>query len=139
VNAENRQVLGPPPQVRLAGLLVAVQGLVGVGTAISFVAIAGSQGPVGGSVLAGAGYFLVMGAALLAVGIGLLRGGRWARTPAIVAQLLLLPVVYSLLGGSQQLVLGILAGAFVLTTFLLLISERSGRWWRDADEPDRTA
>jgi hypothetical protein len=139
VNTENRQVVGPPPQVRVAGALVAVQGLIGVGTAISFVVLAMSAGPVGGAVLGGAGYFLVMGAALLAVGIGLLTGRRWARTPAIVAQLLLLPVVYSLLGGSHQLVLGILAGAFVLTTFLLLISERSGRWWRGVDEPDATA
>ncbi len=138
MNAEKRQVLGPPPQVRVAGALVAVQGLVGVGTAISFVTAAMSDGRVGGGVLGGAGYFLLMGAALLAVGIGLLTGRRWARTPAIVAQLLLLPVVYSLLGGSQQLVLGILAGAFVLTTFLLLISEPSGRWWRGIDEPDAT-
>jgi hypothetical protein len=68
---------------------------------------------------------------VLFAGTGLLRGKRWARTPAIVAQLLLLPVVYSLIGPSQQLVLGILAGLVVIGTFLLLISEPSRTWSMD--------
>jgi hypothetical protein len=63
-------------------------------------------------------------------------GRRWARTPAIVTQLLLLPVVYSLIGPSRQLVLGIVAGAFVVTTFMLLISERSREWSMGLDLPD---
>ena len=55
-------------------------------------------------------------------------GGGGARTPAIVTQLLLLPVVYSLIGPSQELVLGIVSGVYVVGTFLLLISEPSRRW-----------
>ena len=58
----------------------------------------------------------------------LATGRRGARTPAIVTQLLLLPVVYSLIGPSQQLLLGIAAGIDVVATFLLLISERSREW-----------
>jgi hypothetical protein len=58
----------------------------------------------------------------------LVAGRRWARTPAIVTQLLLLPVVYTLIGPSQQLLLGIVAGVYVVATFLLLISEASRNW-----------
>jgi hypothetical protein len=139
VSTENQQVAGPPLPIRLAGALVGVQGLVGIGVAVVLGVRALSAGSVNGNVLGEAGYFLLMGAALLAVGIGLYVGGRWARTPAIVTQLLLLPVVYSLLGGSQQLLLGIVAGAFVLTTFLLLISERSRVWWMGLDDPETPA
>ncbi len=69
----------------------------------------------------------------VAVGAGLLRGRRWARSPAIVTQLLLLPIVYSLLGPSRQVLLGVLTGVWVLSTFLLLISERSRIWSMDLD------
>ena len=87
-------------------------------------------------VLGEAGYVAVVGAALVAVGVGLVTGRRWARTPAIVTQLLLLPVVYSLIGESRQLLLGIVAGVFVVATFLLLISERSRIWSMGLDLPD---
>ena len=62
------------------------------------------------------------------IGAALATGRRGARTPAIVIQLLLLPVVYSLIGPSRQLLLGIAAGIYVVLTFLLLISERSREW-----------
>ena len=125
-----------PWQVGVAGALVGVQGLLGVAVAVWFAVLALADGPVDGAVLGEAGYFLVMGAGLLAVGSGLIMGRRWARTPAIVTQLLLLPFVYSLLGGSRQLALGLLAGAVVLSAFLLLISERSREWAMDRGEPD---
>jgi hypothetical protein len=119
----------PPRQVRLAGVLVGVEGLLSLGFAAALVARAFSPDAAAGAVLGEAAYFVVVGAALAAVGIGLVIGKRWARTPAIVTQLLLLPVVYSLLGPSRQLLLGVVAGAFVITTFLLLISEASRAWW----------
>ena len=50
-----------------------------------------------------------------------------------MTELLLLPVVYSLLGPSRQLLLGVLAGLCVLGAFLLLISERSRIWSMDLD------
>ena len=120
----------PPRQVLLAGGIVGAQGLVGVAVALVFLVRAiGSGAP--GAGIAEAVYFLLVGGAVLFAGTGLLRGKRWARTPAIVAQLLLLPVVYSLIGPSQQLLLGILAGIVVIGTFLLLISEPSRRWSMD--------
>jgi hypothetical protein len=127
---------GPPPQVRLAGALVAVQALLALGFAGVLVVRASSAELPVSFVLGEAGYFAVIGAALLAVGIGLVGGRRWARSPAIVTQLLLLPVVYSLIGPSRQLLLGVVAGAFVVTTFMLLISERSRMWSMGLDLPD---
>jgi hypothetical protein len=127
---------GPPPQVRLAGVLVAVQALLALGFAgVLVLRTSEAELPVS-FVLGEAGYFAVIGAALLAVGIGLVGGRRWARSPAIVTQLLLLPVVYSLIGPSRQLLLGVVAGAFVVTTFMLLISERSRMWSMGLDLPD---
>ena len=44
------------------------------------------------------------------------------------AKTLVASVVYSLIGPSRQLVLGVAAGIYVVATFLLLISERSRAW-----------
>lgn len=136
MSSELRGPAGPPPQVRLAGLCVGVEGLLGVGFAVALgIRSASSTAPVG-AVLGEAAYFALIGAALLAVAYGLTSGRRWGRTPAIVTQLLLLPVVYSLIGPSRQLLLGIAAGIFVGATFLLLISERSREWSMGLDLPD---
>ena len=116
----------PPPQIRVAGVLVGLQGV----AALVFAVLVGVQaaGQSFGSVLGEVGYFVVTGLALVFVGAALSTGRRGARTPAIVTQLLLLPVVYSLIGPSRQLALGIAAGIYVVVTFLLLISERSRVW-----------
>ena len=116
----------PPPQIRVAGVLVGLQGLGALVFAI-LVGIQESMLPLG-SVLGEVGYFVVIGIALAFIGAALATGRRGARTPAIVIQLLLLPVVYSLIGPSRQLVLGVAAGIYVVATFLLLISERSRVW-----------
>ena len=126
----------PAAQVRASGAVVALQGLLALGFTVLLVVRASSASLPVSFVLGEAGYFLVVGLALLAVGVGLVTGRRWARTPAIVTQLLLLPVVYSLIGPSRQLVLGIVAGVVVAGTFLLLISERSREWSMGLDLPD---
>jgi hypothetical protein len=131
----SRQQPPPPWQVRVAGVAVGAQGLLGIGFAVALALRAGSSTAGVGAVLGEAGYFALIGAALLFVGFGLVTGRRWARTPAIVTQLLLLPVVYSLLGPSRQLVLGIASGVVVVATFLLLISERSREWSMGLDVP----
>jgi len=116
----------PPPQVRCAGVLVGLQGV----AALVFAVLVGIQaaGRSFGSALGEVGLFFVIGVALVFIGAALSTGRRGARTPAIVTQLLLLPVVYSLIGPSRQVVLGVLAGIYVVATFLLLISERSRVW-----------
>jgi hypothetical protein len=81
-----------------------------------------------GLVLGQAAFFLLIGATLLAVARALVVGGHWARTPAIVTQLLLLPVVYSLIGPSREPLIGVVAGLLVASCFLLLIGEAARRW-----------
>lgn len=115
---------------------VALQGLAAVVFAVLLAFRAGSADLPVDFVLGESAYFAVIGLALVTVGVGLVTGRRWARTPAIVTQLLLLPVVYSLIGPSRQLVLGIVTGVLVVATFLLLISERSRGWSMGLDLPD---
>jgi hypothetical protein len=129
-----------PRQIRLAGVLVGIQGLLGLGFAVALVVRAltvEGTGLLVRNIVGEAGYFGLIGAALVAVGLGLLAGRRWARTPAIVTQLLLLPVVYTLIGPSRQLLLGSVAGVFVVATFLLLISEASRSWSMGLDDAPR--
>ena len=139
MSSEKRPSAGAPPQVRLAGVLVGVQGLLGLGFAVALVVRAltvDAPGVLVRDIVGQAAYFVVIGGAVVAVGVGLLTGRRWARTPAIVTQLLLLGVVYTLLGPSRQLLLGIGAGVFVVGTFMLLISEASRTWSMGLDLPD---
>jgi len=124
----------PPAPVRLAGVLVGLQAL-GAAAFTVVVALRAGEADLGTPAALGeAGFFLLVAGALGAVAWGLVTGRRWARTPAIVTQLLLLPVVYSLLGPSHQLLIGLVAGAVVVAAFLLLISERSRAWSMGAED-----
>ncbi|TCK20592.1 hypothetical protein [Pseudonocardia endophytica] len=138
MDSDRRPVRQAAPQnVRVAGALVALQGAVGAAFGAVFGARAlAASGPAVGYGLAEAAFFLLIGAAVAAVGAALVRGHRGVRTPAIVVQLLLLPVVYSLIGPSRQLVWGIVTGLVVILTFLLLISDQSRRWSMGDDYPD---
>jgi len=128
---------GPPAPVRLAGVLVGLQAL-GAAAFTVVVALRAGEADLGTTAALGeAGFFLIVAVAVGAVAWGLLTGRRWARTPAIVTQLLLLPVVYSLIGPSRQLLLGLLVGAVVFAAFMLLISERSRAWSMDEPVDDR--
>ena len=130
-------VPGPPRQVQVAGALVAAQALLAIGFAVVIGVQAAELALPFSAVLGETAYFVVIGITLLGVGIGLSLGRRGARTPAIVTQLLLLPVVYSLIGPSQQLLLGIAAGIYVVATFLLLISEPSRVWSMGLEDQPR--
>lgn len=74
--------------------------------------------------------------AVLAAGIALLRGKRWGRAVAIVAQLLLLPVVWSLLTDSHQVLLGILLALIVVPALVLLFAPPTTRWLAQDYAPD---
>lgn len=75
-----------------------------------------------------AAWFAILGGAVLAAGIALLLGKRWGRAIAIVAQLLLLPVAWSLLTDSHQLFFGILLGVVVVAALGCLFSGPTSRW-----------
>ena len=125
--------------MRAAGALVGLQALAAAAFTVALVLRVGAT-PVGaGPVLGEAGFFLLVTAAIGAVAVGLLIGRYWARTPALVIQLLLLPVVYSLVGPSRQAVLGLTAGVLVFATFMLLLNERSRLWSMGVDPDDPEA
>ncbi|MGE5763142.1 MAG: hypothetical protein ACM3ZF_04430 [Mycobacterium leprae] len=87
-------MLVPAPR-RVAALLIGLEGavLVGAGVADALSALRGArvEYAVPGAVL-----FVAFGLGLVAAAGGLLRRRRWARAPAVVAQLLALPVGFSL-------------------------------------------
>ncbi|MBV9162148.1 MAG: hypothetical protein JO281_11480 [Pseudonocardiales bacterium] len=117
-----------PRPVRAAGVLVGLQGLAGVTIAAGLlvVAVRGSAGPV--PVGATAACLAGFGCILLVVGANLVRGRRGARTPAIVAQLLLLGVCWDAAGPSSQLAYGVPAAVFCLAVLVLLFVPPALRW-----------
>jgi hypothetical protein len=117
-----------PRSVRAAGVMVLLEGLVGlvVGGALFVAAAHGSTSPV--PVWATAAWLAGFGAILLAVGVSLARGRHGARTTAIVAQLLLLGACWYAAGPSAQPVYGIAAAAFCVTVLVLLFCPPALRW-----------
>ncbi|MFQ6391854.1 hypothetical protein ACLMAJ_00225 [Nocardia sp. KC 131] len=132
---------GVPTTVRGAGGLVTLEGAVAVIAAIVLVV----RGLLGHDQTAASGYgtaawFGILGGSVLAAGIGLLLGRRWGRAIAVIAQLLLLPVSWSLLTDSHQPLYGVLLGVVVIATLVLLFAPASSRWMAeeygmDIDEP----
>ncbi|MCP2296482.1 hypothetical protein SAMN04244553_2123 [Nocardia amikacinitolerans] len=118
-----------PATVRGAGGLVALEGAVAVTVAIVLVV----RGLLGHDQSQASGYgtaawFGILGGAVLAAGVGLLLGQRWGRAIAVIAQVLLLPVVWSLLTDSHQPVYGGLLGVVVIAALILLFVPSSTRW-----------
>lgn len=126
-----------PRPVRAAGVLVVLQGLTGVviGAWLLIAAVRGSTGPV--PIAATAAWLLGFGVILLTVGVNLVRGRHGARTPATVAQLLLLGVCWYAIGPSSQPLYGVPAGAFCLAVLILLFCASARRWATDVHRATR--
>ncbi len=119
-----------PSTVKVAGSLVVLEGVIAIGFAVYSVIRAWS-GNYDQSVSNGYGLALwlsILFGGVLAAGIALLRGAHWGRSIAVVAQLLLLPVVWSLLTDSHQVLLGALMGLIVVPALVLLFSPATTRW-----------
>jgi peptidoglycan/LPS O-acetylase OafA/YrhL len=131
-----RAVLPPAPAaVRVAGWIVAVQGVAALVVAAVLVVrgIAGAdQHVVNG--LGTAVWFILVGGVVLAAGRALVVGKRWGRGLAVFTQLLLLPVAWYLAVGSHQPAFGIPAGMVALTTLILLFSPAAVRWAAGGDQ-----
>ena len=127
-----------PPTVRVAGSLVVLEGAVAIGFAVYSV-VRALSGTHDQSVTNGYGLALWLGilfGGVLAAGIALLRGKRWGRAVAVVAQLLLLPVAWSLLTDSHQVVLGIVLSVIVLPALVLLFAPPTTTWLAEDYAPD---
>ncbi|MEU7768058.1 hypothetical protein AB0B25_23455 [Nocardia sp. NPDC049190] len=118
-----------PATVRAAGALVTLEGVVAAVVVVVLIA----RGLAGHDQSAASGYgtaawFGILGGAVLAAGVGLLLGKRWGRAIAVIAQLLLLPVTWSLLTDSHQPVYGALLGTVAVVALVLLFAPPSTRW-----------
>lgn len=127
-----------PLAIRVAGALVAVQGLLGIvfGVALIFRVAQGAGGP-GNNVLGEVAYFLLLGLGVAFVGVLLVLGRRGARTPAGVVQLVLLGVAWYVASGSEQLAPGIALGLVALAILVLLFTSQSRQWSMGTGEYER--
>lgn len=125
----------PPPAVRIAAILVAVQGLglvvLAVATLFSGIAHRADTAQLGAQV----GYFVILGGALVLVAGGLLRGRRWARTPALVAQVVVIAVGMWMAFPSARLSQGLSVIGIGVLTFGLLVSPRANHWIKQFPTP----
>ncbi|MEU0541859.1 hypothetical protein [Nocardia sp. NPDC005978] len=114
--------------MRAAGALVTVQGAVGVIVALVLIlraATGADQHVVNG--YATAAWLIILAGAVLAAGLGLLRGQRWGRSIAVIAQLLLLPPAWYMLT-SHQPGYGIPLGISAIVALGLLMAPASSQW-----------
>jgi len=121
-------VTQPPASIRIAAAVVCLQGLLGVLFAVALLVRAFGGASRVADVLGEAGYFAVLGGAVLAVGVALLRGRRWARTPALVVQLLLLGVAWYAAGPSGRPEYGVPVGVVCLAVGAGLLTGRARAW-----------
>lgn len=121
---------GPPPRViRAAAAMVALQGAAGAVVVVVLLLRAATTASIGlGPAMATGAWFAICAAALLGVGIALWRGAHGARSPAVVAQLLLLGVAWYAAGPSSQPEYGIPAAVYCAAVLVLLFSAPAIRW-----------
>lgn len=117
-----------PPVVRYAGFVAAAEGAAAIIVAVVLV-VRGLSGAdqhiVNG--YGTAGWFAVMGAAVLAAGWALITGRRWGRGLAIFANLLLLPVAWYIVAAHQP-IYAVAMGGVAIAVLGLLFSPPALRW-----------
>lgn len=120
---------GLPQTVLGAGLIVLLEGLAGVGVGVYFL-IDGLRGhqEVGINAYGTAAWFIILFGAVLAAGVGLLRGQRWGRGVGIITQVLLAPVMFALFGESNQPLWGMVLLILIVPAFVLLVTPKTSRW-----------
>ncbi|MGZ8176654.1 hypothetical protein ACXVUM_01890 [Williamsia sp. SKLECPSW1] len=138
---ETRRLDPPPTAVRRAGVVVALEGAVGVVAGIVF-AIRGLTGAEHSGFINAYGtaaWFVILGGGVIAGGVALVLGRRWGRAIAVVAQILLIPVAFALLTDSGRPYFGAPLLIVVLVVLVLLFSPSSVRWLSGGDAPDADA
>ena len=122
------EVTSPVPgTVRAAGVLVGAEGVVGVVMAVLLLLDA-AFGENQSFALATSLGFFVLGGGVAVTGGALVLGCHWARALAFVSQLLLVPVVWSMLTDSHQPLYGAVLGTAVIGSLVLLLLPPSTRW-----------
>jgi peptidoglycan/LPS O-acetylase OafA/YrhL len=132
-------IVPSPATVRQAGAVVALEGTAAVIVAVVLVVrhLAGANDPPGFNGYGTAGWFFVMGSAVLAAGWALWTGRRWGRGIAVFAQLLLLPVAWYMAVGSQQWLYGVPVAIVAVLALVLLFSPSALQWLAAQDDSAR--
>ena len=111
-----------PLTIVLAATLLALEGLAGLAYAVLELGqVRMSRAEVG---LGVAVLMAVFGLVLLLVARGVFQGKRWSRGPAVVTQLILLPLAWSFKGGATTWV-SVLLAVLAITALVGLIHPRS--------------
>ncbi|MGP4020369.1 hypothetical protein [Saccharopolyspora sp. 5N708] len=137
-----------PRTVRIAGALTTLQAVAGLIFVVALLvrSTASDLGGVGqlerGETYGEAGYYALLAAGVLAAGIGLWKGKHWARTPALLLQLLLLGTAWYAFGPSGQPLIALVIAVPAIAVLWFLFN-REGRAWAfyastapDADRED---
>lgn len=126
-----------PRTVRTAGVLVALQGVVPAVIVVALVVRAFTGAPDITTALGTALWFAFVAAALIAIGVALWRGQHGARTPAVVAQLLLLGVAWYAAGPSARPEFGVPGAVYCVGALILLFCAPTVRWAHGVDADGR--
>lgn len=116
-----------PRAVRIAGGLVAVQGLATLAFAIAVLVQTSGATKDAGDLYGEVGFFAVLALAVLAVAAGLVLGHRWTRTPAALLQILLIAVAWYAINSTLS-TLAIITIAVCVVTLVLLFLRPSRAW-----------
>ncbi|MCA1655041.1 MAG: hypothetical protein LC635_00910 [Pseudonocardiaceae bacterium] len=127
-----------PTTVRGAGVLVGLQGLVGIVFGVALLVRALSGATSIGNLYGEAAYFAVIGAAVTGCGVALVLGKRGARGPTTVVEILLLGVAWYATGPSGRPEYGIPVAAVCVVVLYLLYNARAREWAVDLPNPDET-
>lgn len=120
--------LPAPRAVRVAGVLVGVQGLATLAFAVAVLVRAlGSAPKDAGNLYGEAGFFAIVALAVLAVAAGLLLGQRWSRTPAAIVELLLVAVAFYAVN-SPFAALAVATIVVCVATIVLLFTAPARAW-----------
>jgi hypothetical protein len=123
-----------PTTVRIAGVIVGLQGLVGVVVAVMLLVQPGVLSVT--DRLGEAGFFALMAAAVTGFGIALVLGKRGARSPAVLVELLLIGIAAYATVPSKQPLYGIPVAVLCVFVLYLLLNPGARDWVTDRDTSD---
>jgi hypothetical protein len=123
-------IVPSPAAVRQAAIVVSLEGaaLVVVALTVAVRHLGGVEDQPWLSGYGTAGWFAIMGSAVLAAGWALWTGRRWGRGIAVFAQLLLLPVAWYMGVGSHQWLYAVPVALVALAALALLFSRSTLQW-----------
>ncbi|GAA4866187.1 hypothetical protein [Saccharopolyspora rosea] len=127
-----------PRTVRIAGVLTTLQAVAGLIFVVALV-VRGTTTDHGGvgtldrtQTFGEAGYYALLVAGVLAAGIGLWKGKHWARTPALLLQLLLLGTAWWAIGPSGRPLIGLVIAVPSIAVLYFMFNKRGRQWSLEA-------